>query len=337
MSFPIWLGQRVAMLLVVILTAGSLNFVLPKLASQNPVEAKLLALTESGGSLNDIKGLVDSYNQKFGLDKPVIVQYGNYLASMATLDLGYSIAFYPARVIDLIGKALPWTIGLLCTATLIAFTIGTLLGALVAWKGAPGFVGALAPAVMVLAALPYYLVGLVLVYLFAFTWAIFPLQGGASLMATPGWDWDFITDVLGHSLLPALSIVLASIGTWALAMRGMMVTVQGEDYMITAEANGISPRRRFFGYGLRNAMLPQITSLALHLGQIAAGSVLVERIFGYPGLGMLLFQAIQQSDYFVIYGCVIIIVVMVACATLLVDLVYPLLDPRVRLGGGNST
>jgi peptide/nickel transport system permease protein len=171
------------------------------------------------------------------------------------------------------------------------------------------------------------------VYLFAFTWTIFPLQGGASLMAVPGWSWPFAWDVLGHSLLPAGSIVLASVGTWALTMRGMMVTVQGEDYMVYAEANGISPQRRFLGYGLRNALLPQVTSLALHLGQIAAGSVLVERIFGYPGLGMLLFQAIQQSDYFVIYGCVLIIVVMVAGATLLVDLAYPLLDPRVRLGG----
>jgi peptide/nickel transport system permease protein len=333
MGVPIWLGQRVLMLLAVIITAGTLNFALPKLAPQNPVEAKLLALTESGGSLNDISGLVASYNQKFGLDKPVVVQYANYLKSMATFDLGYSIAFYPARVADLIVKALPWTIGLLCSATLIAFAIGTLLGALAAWRGAPGVVAALGPAVMVLAALPYYLVGLVLVYLFAFTWAIFPLQGGASLMAVSGWNWGFALDVLGHSLLPAGSIVLASVGTWALAMRGMMVTVQGEDYMLYAEANGIPPRRRFLGYGLRNAMLPQLTSLALHLGQIAAGSVLVERVFGYPGLGMLLFQAIQQSDYFVIYGCVLIIVMMVACATLLVDLAYPLLDPRVRLGG----
>jgi peptide/nickel transport system permease protein len=333
MSVPVWLGQRVLLLLAVIVTAASLNFVLPKLAPQNPVEAKLLALTESGGSLSDISGLVASYQEKFGLDKPVLAQYFNYLESTAKFDLGYSIAFYPARVSDLIVKALPWTIGLLATATLIAFAAGTLLGALVAWRGAPRWIGLLAPVVMVLAALPYYLVGLVLVYLFAFTWAIFPLQGGSSLMATPGWNWGFIADVLGHSLLPAGSIVLASIGTWALTMRGMMITVQGEDYMVYANANGIPARRRFFGYGLRNALLPQVTSLALHLGQIAAGSVLVERIFGYPGLGMLLFQAIQQSDYFVIYGCVLIIVVMVACATLLVDLAYPLLDPRVRLGG----
>lgn len=333
MSVPVWLAQRVLMLLAVIVTAASLNFMLPRLASQNPIETKLLALTESGGSLSDISGLVASYQEKFGLDKPVLAQYFSYLESTARFDLGYSIAFYPARVADLIARALPWTIGLLATATIVAFVAGTLLGALVAWRGAPRFVGLLAPVVMVLAALPYYLVGLVLVYLFAFTWTIFPLQGGSSLMAAPGWTWAFVADVLGHALLPAGSIVLASVGTWALTMRGMMVTVQGEDYMVYADANGISPRRRFFGYGLRNALLPQVTSLALHLGQIAAGAVLVERVFGYPGLGMLLFQAIQQSDYFVIYGCVLIIVVMVACATLLIDLAYPLLDPRVRLGG----
>lgn len=331
MNAPVWLAQRVAMLLAVILTAATLNFVLPKLAPTNPVEAKLLSLTESGGSLNDISGLVASYNQKFGLDKPVVTQYLNYLAAMATFDLGYSIAFYPARVSALIAKALPWTLGLLITATVLAFALGTLLGALLAWRGSPRWLQAFAPCVMVLAALPYYLVGLVLVYLLAFTWTIFPLQGGASLMSTAGWSWSFALDVLGHSILPAASIVLASVGGWALAMRGMMVTVQGEDYMNYAEANGISARRRFLGYGMRNALLPQVTALALHLGQIAAGAVLVERIFAYPGLGMLLFQAIQQSDYFVIYGCVMIIVVMVACATLLVDLAYPLLDPRVRL------
>ncbi len=331
--FLLWLGQRIAAMVAVILVAASLNFLLPKLSPQNPVETKLLEMTASGGSLTDVKPLVDAYNKKFGLDKPILQQYFAYIGSMLRFDLGQSIAFYPARVIDLIGRALPWSIGLLFTSTLIAFLLGTLLGAAASWDGAPHILRALAPGVMVLAALPYYLLGLILVYLFAFVWKLFPLQGGYSLMSVPGWNWDFVTEVLSHSALPALSIVLASIGTWALAMRGMMVTVQGEDYMTYAQANGLPAGRRFFRYGMRNAMLPQITTLALHLGGIAAGSVLVERVFAYPGLGMLLFQAIQQSDYFVIYGVVFILVVMVAGAMLLVDLLTPLLDPRVRLGG----
>ena len=330
--FVVWLGQRLLMLLAVVFTAASLNFLLPKLAAKNPVETRLLQLTESGGALTDIKDLVEAYKAKFGLDKPVLEQYGNYLVSTARFDLGYSIAHYPARVVDLIARALPWTIGLLLSATLIAFALGTVLGALLAWEGAPRVVGWLAPGVMVLAALPFYLLGLILVYLLAFSWRLFPLQGGFGITTIVGWRWDFALEILAHSLLPAVSIVLASIGTWALAMRGMMVTVQGEDYMAYAEANGLSPQRRFFSYGLRNALLPQVTGLALQIGHLAAGAVLVERVFGYPGLGNLLFQAIEQNDYFVIYGVVFIIVVMIAAMMFLVDLVYPLLDPRIRMG-----
>ena len=332
MTFWRWLGARILMLVAVVFTAASLNFLLPKLAPTNPIETKLLALQENGGSLTDIHKLVQAYEAKFGLNKPILQQYANYIENAATFDLGYSIAFYPARVIDLIARALPWSIGLLATSTLIAFVLGTLLGAIVAWEHAPRFLLFLAPGVMVLSALPYYLLGLVLVYLFAYNWQIFPLQGGFELTDTPGWTWGFAFDVLRHSILPALSIVLASMGTWALAMRGMMITVQGEDYMAYALANGLPVRRRFFSYGLRNAMLPAVTGLALHIGYVAAGSVIVERIFGYPGLGSLLFEAIQQNDYFLIYGIVFIIVVMIATLMLLVDLVYPLLDPRIRLG-----
>ncbi len=321
------------MLLAVVFTAASLNFLLPKLAPKNPVETKLLQLTESGGALTDIKDLVKAYEEKFGLDKPLLTQYGNYLASTASFDLGYSIAHYPARVIDLILRALPWTIGLLLTATFLSFGLGTVLGALIAWERGSRVLAFLAPGVMVLAALPYYLMGLVLVYVFAFTWRLLPLQGGFQITAVPGLTWTFALDVLRHSILPAASIVLASVGTWALAMRGMMITVQGEDYMTYAQANGLSARRRFFSYGLRNALLPQVTALALSIGHVAAGAVLVERVFGYPGLGNLLFQAIEQSDYFVIYGVVFIIVVMIAAMMLLVDVVYPLLDPRIRHGG----
>jgi len=330
----IWwrLLRRIPMLLAVVVTAATLNFMLPKLAPKNPVETKLLEMSEQGGSLTDISGLVRAYEERFGLDQPVLVQYLNYLKGLATFDLGYSLAFYPTRVADLILQALPWTIGLLLTSTLIAFVIGMLFGALIAWDRAPRLARVLAPGVMALAALPYYLLGLALIYLLAFTWQVFPLGGGYSLMALPAWNWSFALDVLYHSLLPALSIVLASIGTWALTTRGLMVTVQGEDFMVYAEANGLSERRRFLNYGLRNVMLPQVTALALHLGHIAAGAVLVERVFSYPGIGMLLFRAIEQSDYFVIYGVVYIIVVMIALAMLIVDVIYPLLDPRIRTG-----
>jgi peptide/nickel transport system permease protein len=327
-----WFLRRLLVLVAVVVTAATLNFVLPKLAPKNPLETKILEMSQQGGALTDISGLVRSYEEKFGLDKPIVAQYLSYLGGLATFDLGYSIAFYPTRVSDLIIRALPWTIGLMLTSTIISFVIGTLFGALIAWERSPRFVRFLAPGVMVLAALPYYLLGLVLVYVFAYVWRLFPLQGGYSLMALPGLNWTFAFDILYHSLLPGLSIVLASIGTWALKTRGMMVMVQGEDYMVYAEANGLSERRRFLRYGLRNAILPQVTALAMHLGHIAAGAILVERVFNYPGMGMLLFRAIEQSDFFVIYGIVYIIVLMIAIAMLIVDMIYPLLDPRIRMG-----
>ncbi|HEY8596671.1 MAG TPA: ABC transporter permease [Devosiaceae bacterium] len=323
--------KRVIMLFVVIIAAASINFVLPKLAPKNPVEDKIMEHAENGAQMNDISGLVAAYNEKFGLDKPIMVQYFNYLEGLATFDLGYSITFYPTKVSDMILNALPWTIGLVFTSTIIAFLLGSVLGALVAWRNSARIIKYLVPGFMVLAALPYYLLGLVMIYLFAFIWRIFPLSGGYSMFAIPSMDWSYIADVLHHSLLPALSIVLTSVGTWALAMRGMMVTVQGEDYMVYAEANGIGPVRRFLGYGVRNAMLPQITTLALHIGHIAGGAVLVERVFGYPGLGMVLFQAIEGADYFVIYGVVLMIIVMVALAMFLMDLLGPVIDPRVKL------
>lgn len=322
--------KRIGMMFFVIWVAASINFVLPKLSPKNPIEDKLAQHAESGAQMNDISALVKSYEARFGLDQPLWKQYVHYVSDLASFDLGYSITYYPTRVSDMILKALPWTLGLVLVSTAISFTLGSVLGALVSWRGAPRWIGRVAPGFMVLAALPYYLFGLVLIYVFAFTWKLLPLSGGYSLFAIPQWDWGFASDVLMHAILPALSIVLTSIGTWALAMRGMMVTVQGEDYMVYAEANALKPRTRFFSFGLRNALLPQVTSLALHLGHIAGGAVLVERIFNYPGLGTVLFRAIESADFFVIYGVVFIIVVMVAASMLLVDLVAPFIDPRVK-------
>jgi peptide/nickel transport system permease protein len=181
---------------------------------------------------------------------------------------------------------------------------------------------------MILSAIPFYLVGLVLVYFLAFRFNWFPSGGGSELTALSGWSWTYAADVLRHSLLPAFSIVIASIGFWALGMRGMMVSVQGEDYMLFADAKGLRPRRIFFGYGMRNAVLPQVTALALSLGRIITGSVLVEMVFAYPGIGTLLFESIKLSDFFTIYGCVLVLVLATGTSMIIVDLLYPLLDPR---------
>jgi len=190
----------------------------------------------------------------------------------------------------------------------------------------------LLPPLLTLSAVPYYLLGLVLLYVLAFRLPLFPSFGGYTPGTLPALNMGFVLDAASHAALPALSIVLAALGFWALGMRAMMVTVQGEDSMIFAEAKGLKNRTLFLRYAVRNALLPQATALALALGEILSGAVLVEVVFGYPGIGSVLYNAIKDFDYYLIQGIVFTIVVSIGLATLLIDLAYPLLDPRIRYG-----
>jgi peptide/nickel transport system permease protein len=273
--------------------------------------------------------MVDEYQREFGLDQPLWKQYLTYLGNVARFDLGQSIANYPRTVVSILSAALPWTIGLLLTTTILGFTIGTLAGALLAWPRAPRFIQYLFPPLLTLSAIPFFLLGLILIYVFAFHWKLFPLFGGYTPGTFPGFNLSFALDVLKHSILPSLSILLASLGFWALGMRGMMVTVEGEDYMTFAEAEGLKDRTLFFTFALRNALLPQTTALGLSLGQLLSGALLVEVIFSFPGIGSVLYNAIRQFDYFLIQGIIFTIVLGVTLATLILDLIYPLLDPRI--------
>lgn len=326
--------RRAAMVLAVVWAAGTINFFIPRIAPKNPIAEKLTQMAgTSGVDPTKIKEMADAFNVKFGLDQPLWVQYVKYLHDVFTFDFGQSITQYPARVSSLIGAAMPWTLGLMVTTTLISFALGTLLGAAAAWRRDNRILQILSPLMMVFSAIPFYLIGLILIYFLAAKLEWFPLSGGYGIASIPDWSWDFAIEVLYHSLLPALSIVIASIGTWAIGMRGMMVTVEGEDYMTFADAKGLRPGRLFFRYGVRNAILPQVTALALYFGQVVTGAVLVEIVFSYPGVGSLLLDSIKLYDFPTIYGIVFILTLTVALSMLLVDLVYPLLDPRVRVEG----
>jgi peptide/nickel transport system permease protein len=329
-----YLVRRIIQFVVVLWGAATLNFVLPRLAPGNPVRERLLSALATGGYQQaGIEEMVSAYNEQFGLDKPLWIQYLLYLQHAFQLDFGYSIASYPAKVLNLIAAALPWTICLLLVSTLMSFALGTLLGALMAWPRSPKFLRHLVLPMMALSAIPYYLLGLVLVYGLGIILPVFPISGGYAIGSLPNLSWAFIQDAVYHSMLPALSIVLSAIGFWAIGMRGMMVTTEGEDYVVYAEAKGIPERGIFLHYALRNAILPQLTSLALSLGTVVSGAVVVEIVFGYPGVGSLLFQAIRALDYFVIYGVVFMTVLAIAIATVLLDLTYPLVDPRISYRG----
>lgn len=311
--------------------AATLNFLIPRLAPGDPVQSRLVQMAQTGGYLQSgIKEMVKAYDKQFGLDQPLWLQYLHYLANTFTFNFGYSLANYPAKALNVILIALPWTIGLLLVATLLAFLLGTLAGALLAWRKSPRWLGLLFAPMLTLSAVPYYLLGLILVYVLAEVIHAFPLNGAYTTGSSPALTPSFVWDVLYHSILPGASIVLASLGGWALTMRGMMVTTEGEDFMLFAESRGLKDRVIFVWYAMRNAILPQFTSLALSLGYIASGALLVEIIFSYPGVGFLLYRSVQESDYFVIYGIVFMLVLAISAATLVLDLTYPFLDPRIR-------
>lgn len=322
------------LLLLVLWLAATVNFLVPRLSPRNPIREKILAMSASGGYyVMEVEEMVQAWEKKFGLDQPLWKQYLNYLWDTARLDFGYSFAQFPARVSDQIAHTLPWTIGLIATATIISFVVGSVLGALMAWPKAPRFLNYLVPPSIAVSAVPYYILSLILIYFFAVRLKLFPVHGGHSLGATPTHDLSWYLDIAYHSVLPALSIVIARTGFQALAMRGMMATIAGEDYMVLAEAKGLKNRRIFWRYGVRNALLPQVTNLAVSLGLLVSGSVLVEAVFGYPGVGGLLYSSIVFSDYSTIYGVVFFLILAIGLATFLLDLTYPLLDPRISYEG----
>ena len=329
-----YVARRFGIMLLVVFLAVSINFVLPRMMPGDPIESQLnQLLATGGGAVGDVGAMVESYRARFGLDQPFWKQYLSYWQSVFRFDLGTSLTNYPERVSDAILGGLPWTLGLLGFATLVSFTIGTLLGGLMGWPRTPRALRNFGSGVVLLSSVPYFLIGMILLYLFAIVFRIFPAGGGMPFGMTAGFNWETIRGIAWHGALPAASIILAEVGVWALGMRGMMVSVLGEDYITLADAKGLRPRRIFLWYGLRNALLPQLTKLALSLGHIVSGAILVEVIFSYPGIGFRLYQAIQSKDYFVIQGIVLLLSVSIAVAMFILDLVYPLIDPRIAHKG----
>ena len=334
--------RRIAIFFLIVWLAASLNFLLPHMAEVNPVRQRLARLQAfgvatgvtasraTGEERSIFEETVQSWERKFGLDQPLWKQYLRYMGDIARFDLGFSIVNFPASVLQMTLQALPWTIMVIGIATLMSFALGSVIGALMVWRSDSALLSILGPPVLALSAIPYYLLGIGLIFILAFTWQVFPISGGYDYGTIPDVSWKFLGQASRHAILPALSIVLAQIGFWGLHMRGMMVTVQEEDYMQLAEAKGLKGRRLFLKYSVRNAILPQATNLALTLGLIITQGVLVEVVFSYPGIGTLLFSAIRNVDFFVINGIVFIMVLSVALATLIIDLVNPILDPRIR-------
>jgi peptide/nickel transport system permease protein len=326
-----YVGRRFLQFLLVIWVAGTVNFLVPRLIPGDPLASAFARMQAQGGQVGfDAAALAAEYSAKFGLDQPIWKQYLDYWSDLAKGDLGVSIINFGQPVVDKISAALPWSIGLLLVATLLAFGIGSLLGALLVWPGTRRVVGWAASPLLLLSTVPYYLLAIILIYLFAIVLKLFPPANGFSPTTILGWNWATAVDISRHAFLPALSIVLGAVGFWALGMRSLMVNVLGEDYITYAESKGLTRSRIFLRYGVRNAMLPQLTALALALATVVSGAILVEAIFNYPGLGGLLYTAVLNKDIYVINGIVTVLILSLAVTVFLIDLLYPVIDPRIR-------
>ncbi len=324
--------RRLFFLVLVVWAASTITFFIPRLSTRNPIRERFAELSRTGGfSPGDMEKIIASYNTRFGLDKPLLQQYLDYMSAVARLDLGISLYRYPRTTIQLINDALPWTMTLLLVTTILSFIFGNLLGAVAAWPRAPLWLRTFATPFIVFTGIPPVLLGVFLLFFVGFQLKLLPLGGAYTVGQVPDWsDPIFLLDVVKHQVLPAAALTLGSIGGWVLSMRGMGVTIQGEDYVVFAEHKGLSGGTIFRDYYLRNALLPQVTGLALALGSVVTAGVVVEGTFGLPGIGGLLNEAIRANDFIVIYGIVLFITIAVAGLMALVELLYPLIDPRIR-------
>jgi peptide/nickel transport system permease protein len=312
-----FLLRRLAFYVVAIWAAVTVNFAIPRVMPGNAVDSMLGKFPQLSSS--SLKALEAEFGAR--THGSLISQYLQYWNDILHFNLGISVSQYPSSVSSIIAHTLPWTLILVGTATVLSFTIGTLLGIAAAWRRGGSLDRAL-PAFTFLQATPFFALKL--------QW--FPFGQGYALGLVPGWNWAFISSAAYHSVLPALTIILTSVGGWMLQMRNVMLTTISEDYVLVAQAKGLSPRRVVNTYGARNAILPNIAGFALSLGFVVAGALVMEIVFSYPGIGLTLYNAVTSNDYPLLQGIFLVICVAVLTASLLADLVYVFADPRARTG-----
>lgn len=327
--------RRVVMLAATLWVAITLNFLIPRLMPGNPGQAMIAKFMGEGHPLSP--SALKAIDIMLGISHAGIVQqYWHYLGQVVHLNFGVSFSYFPYTVGQLISQALPWTLGLVGLATLISFAGGTALGIIVAWRRNKPTDGILTSLASFANAFPYFWFALAAVYVLGFLLHWFPLSGGYQQGAMPVFSFSFALDVIHHGILPALTVVVSSIGGWLIGMRNNMINTLGEDYVLLARAKGLSNRWISSMYAARNAILPNITGFGMALGFVVAGSLLTEVVFGYPGMGNLLYNAVINEDYPLMQGIFLVIVTCVVVANFLMDLLYVLIDPRVRYGEGRE-
>jgi peptide/nickel transport system permease protein len=322
--------RRLGFYVVAAWVALTVNFFIPRAMPGNAVQAVMAKFpTLQPSAYKALEALLG-----VGHGGSLWSQYVAYLNDVLHFNFGTDVSQYPAQVSTLLGQTIPWTLTLVGSATVIAFLLGTALGIVAGWRHG-GTLDRVLPGLMFLQAIPYFFFALILIELFALKLHVFPIGEGYAEGLVPGWHWSFIGSAILHSLLPALTIVLTSVAGWMLQMRNVMITTIGDDYVIAAQAKGLSNRRVIFTYAARNALLPQLQGFGLALGFVVSGALVMEIVFSYPGIGLLLLNAVTSNDYPLMQAIFLVITFAVLLANLIVDIIIVLADPRARAGEAN--
>jgi peptide/nickel transport system permease protein len=321
--------RRLGFFVATLWAAVTLNFLIPRLQPGDPAEAIVRRLTGQNAAVDPAQ--VEAVRAMLGAsDANLLTQYVDYLAAVLRGDFGVSYTYFPYPVTEMIGQALPWTVILVGVTQVIGFVLGTMLGAWAAYRRNSRVDSVITLGSTFIGTLPFFWIALLLIYVFAITLNWFPEGGGYGPGSSPGWSWVFFSDAFQHSVLPAVSLLVTAPIGWILGMRNNMVQNLGEDYARLAVAKGLPERRIALTYGARIAILPNVTGFAIALGGILGGTVLVETVFNYPGLGRMLLEAVSNRDYPLMQALFLFTTVGVLLANLLADVLYGMLDPRVR-------
>ncbi|HEY7144003.1 MAG TPA: ABC transporter permease [Streptosporangiaceae bacterium] len=322
--------RRLGFFAVTLWACLTLNFLLPRLMPGSPAVA-MMAKYHGRVTGRALAALENAFG--VNAHASLLVQYVRYLGDMATGNFGISLTVTGVPVSTVISGAIPWTLGLVGITTILAFAAGTLIGIVGAWRRGGWLDGVLPPVFVITSSIPFFWIAMMLILLLANQVHWFPPSGAYDNTLTPGFSWPFISSVLRYAVLPAVAILVTSIGGWVLTMRNNMVTVLAEDYIRMARAKGLAGRRIMLGYAARNAMLPNLSGFAMSLGFVVSGAILVEYVFSYPGVGYLLLQAVQNEDFALMQALFLLITVAVLIAILIADVATALFDPRTRAAG----
>ena len=331
-GYPLYLLTRLGQFALVVFIGINIAFIVTHATPIDPVEQSIAATTQFGTTNPEaIEMMRRSLKELYGLEGGLGEQYLSFWRRIVVGDFGPSLSAFPTPVATLIGRALPWTVALLVISTVLTWVLGNLLGGLAGYYRRNRTLRLAGVLAMAFHPIPYYIVAFLLLIVFGYLWPVLPISGGYTMNMLQGWNWLFIGSVLSHGILPVLSLALVGLGGWFMGMRSLVSNVVTEDYVVYAELAGVERSRILRSYVMRNALVPQVTGLAMSLGAIFNGAIITEQVFGYPGVGTLLVSAVHAGDYSLVLGVTTVSILAVSAAVLLIDLAYPLLDPRVKV------